>query len=422
MDEVSVALRSVLRAISRRKDKKIPFQAPFESKIDWFIDIAESSEELPEESGIHLMQDMVNEPAYIVGVDGSSRRFSSPYGGFVLATVAITWGPLPLSDYPPLGYEYPFKIDLQKPFIATFASMNIQSSLVATNSPSGQPYEEYYVVNGIKRRFALADMAHEIRTSLETYGLEIAAKGLAYLSKEDNIRAIILDGPLYQRPWKTEVKRAPILREDWKVLTQQRVEILKKLWDKERIPVVASVKRLEKSRYLTRIHGTLMNYVQSPYPPQDNDVAESYALIDVYVRENKLSGTSPLLIGPFLIRSSYLGVPEELNAPNIVYSYLVLPLMPYNGKLDDVPKCILRLEVMEEVYRDYGMDIFRIILKDLFISKGLFTSQFYADSRCRKSSKILFIHACREAIYMGIELSYETRNMFLLIQGERSGE
>jgi len=417
MDYIGNALNRILKAIFERKSRKIPFRVPFNSAIDWFLDEASASEELPD-SGIHVLKyDEVNSNhIYIVGVDGSSRRFSTPYGGFALATVSVTWGPLPVGDYPPLGYIYPLKIPIKKPFISTYSSIlkseEINSICITVTSPSGSPYEE----EG-EKGVSLADMAHEIRTTLETYGLEIATKSLECLGIDDKFRIIVLDGPLYQRPWKRELMRNPILRADWEVLTKERVKVLKNLWQERELPVVASVKRLEKSRYLVHIHGTLMNYINTPFPKQDNDVAEAYALADVYVREKDLKGLDPLLIGPFLICPSALGVPEGIEAPNIVYAYLIFPVMPYNGKLDNVHKCILRLEVLEDVYNKYGVNVFKRCLRDISLYKGLFTSQYYADSRCRECSKVLFIYTCKEAMNMGVELSYDTRLYLSMIQG-----
>jgi len=416
MDYIRDALNEILVAISERKSRRLPFRAPFNSTIDWFSDEVEASEDLSD-SGIHMLKydEIIGSSACIIGVDGSSRRFSTPYGGFALATGSVTWGPLPIGDYPPLGYIYPFEIPIKKPFISTFSSVleleGENSICITVTSPSGFPYEE----EG-EKEVSLADMAHEIRTTLETYGLEIATKGLEYLSINDEYRIVILDGPLYQRPWKRELMRSPILRADWKVLTEERVKVLKSLWQKG-IPIVSSVKRLEKSRFLVHIHGTLMNYVKNPFPKQDNDVAEAYALVDEYVRENNLKGMDPLLIGPFLIRPSALGVPEEIEVPNIVYAYLIFPVLPYNGRLDNVHKYILRLEVMEEVYNKYGMEIFKQCLHDISPYKGLFTSQYYVDSRCRACSRVLFVYTCREAMNMGIELSYDTRLHFSMILG-----
>lgn len=406
MNNVEVALKNILDAISINKNRRRYFRAPFDSSIDWFIDSAERSEELPE-SGIYLIRNEVKD-LKIVGVDGSSRRFSSPYGGFVIATIAISWGSLVIGDYPPL-YPYLITIPSNIPFIATYSSMNVSSDLILTESPSGNPYEDESNI-----RVSLADIAHEIRTELETYGLRLALAGLRRLGNG----IIILDGPLYQRPWKTELKRHPVLREDWKVLTRERVNVIKDIWDNYGIPIVSSVKRLEKSTYIVRMHSILLNYLKKPFPLQRNDVAESFVVADEFVRENKISDVSPILIGPFLIEPLKLGVPEDVKAPDIVYSYLVIPSIPYVNRIDDIPKCVLRLEVTKEVYKKYGLDIFRNVVSDLLISKGLFASQFYADNRCKKTSRILFSYLCREAIYRGIELSYDTRMSFMYAGGE----
>jgi len=53
---------------------------------------------------------------------------------------------------------------------------------------------------------------------------------------------ILLDGPLYQRPWTRELQKSPHLKDDWRELTRERVETLKESSD-SRVAVVGSVKQ-----------------------------------------------------------------------------------------------------------------------------------------------------------------------------------
>lgn len=421
MIRVVKAIEAIVGAVKARKLRGARLAAPSDGGIvqptlDSYSDAPDSYSHPLDETGIHVVTaGRRARGARVLGVDGSSRRFSTPYGSLALATVALTYGPLPLLDYPPLGYDYPIRCETSQPFIAAYAVLGVQHELVTTESPAGHPYEPPPPLSGSeeeKRGYALADIAHEVRTRLETLGLGIAVRE----AREGDL--VLLDGPLYQRPWTREVQKSPHLKDDWRELTRERVEALEES-AASRVAVVGSVKRLDKSRLLAKAHGTMCD--RSGFdagPPQDNDQAEAIQLASLYVRSNRLSGFEPLLVGPLLMRppdkmKSDFGV----DVPEIVYSYVVVPRLPYRGSLD-VACSVLRLEVLREVYDSEGLDAFSRALSE-GVTQGLQLppAQAFADARCRQTSRALFEHLCGLALTEGLELSYDT-----LLEYNRAGE
>jgi hypothetical protein len=106
-----------------------------------------------------------------------------------------------------------------------------------------------------------------------------------------------------------------------------------------------------------------------------------------------------------------------VDVPEIVYSYVVVPRLPYRGSLD-VACGVLRLEVLKEVYDSEGLDVFfRALSEGVTQGLQLPPAQVFADARCRQTSRALFEHLCGLALMEGLELSYET-----LLEYNRAGE
>jgi hypothetical protein len=413
-DEVLKLAMSILRS---RKYRNFSLSAPEESGVewstlDWFSDAPDVESKEVNETGLHKVPVLGGVPATrIIGVDGSSRRFSTPYGAFVIATVAVTLGHSLFIDYPPLEYEYPVRWELKAPFMATYASEDIEKhtyDLIATKSPAGYPYlppRSSSTSGSTSGGYALADMAHEVRTKLETLGLRAAA------SIGHARSLILLDGPLYQRPWRLEVRRSRYLKEDWKRLTEERVNALREAYNRG-IAVIGSVKRLDKSRLIVKAHGTLIKALRlsSPFPPQENDHAEAVQLARAYVAQHSLRGLDPLLIGPLhIVPPAKLQDKIGVKMPEIVYSYVVIPMLPYNGNLDRTPCRVIRLEVLSEVYEKEGLGVFFRVLSEGFTGNPLLPrAQVIADARCKHTCKRLFEQMCRYALVEGVELSYST--------------
>jgi len=411
-DEVLRFATSILRI---RKYRNFKMSAPEESGIewstlDWFSDAPNVESEEVDETGIHKVPMLRDMPATrVIGVDGSSRRFSTPYGAFVIATVAVALGPSLFVDYPPLEYEYPVRWELKTPFVATYASEDIgKHGLITTESPADHPYfppSSSSVSGSTSGGYSLAEIAHEVRTGLETLSLRIAAS----IGHAGSL--ILLDGPLYQRPWKLEVRKSRYLKEDWAKLTEERVNALREAYGR-RIAVVGSIKRLDKSRLIVKAHGTLIKALNlfSAFPPQENDYAEAVQLVRAYVAQHSLRGLEPLLIGPLrMVPPAKLQDEIGAETPEIVYSYVVIPLLPYNGSLDKTPVSIIRLEVLDEVYEKEGLGVFFRALSEGFTGNPLLPrAQVIADARCKYTSRRLFEQMCMYALAEGVELSYNT--------------
>jgi len=416
MYDINEAIEVGVKTLRERKTRGERLNAPGDSGIDWFSDAPDSFSQTLSETGVHVVPTAGGRTrgTGILGVDGSSRRFSTPYGSLALATVALTLGPLPLVDYPPLGYEYPISCGLTEPFIAAYATLGVKHNLIATESPAGHPYEPPLSLGGSeggREGYALADIAHEVRTKLETLGLKIAVQAAEKGS------LILLDGPLYQRPWRHEVRRSPYLKDDWRELTRERVEVLREASERD-IAVVGSVKRLDKSSLLVKAHGSLSGCLGFTLPPQENDQAEVIQLVSFYVKKGKLNGFEPLLVGPLSMKpSEELKVEIGVDMPELVYSYVVLPQLPYSGSLD-APCGVLRLEVLREVYDNKGLDVFfRALGEGVMQGLPLPSAQAFADARCRQTSRALFEHMCSTALMEGVELTYDT-----LLVYNRAGE
>jgi hypothetical protein len=412
-DEVLKLATSILR--SRKYNRNFMMSTPEESGIewstlDWFSDAPDVESKEIDETGMHKVPVVGGTPAtQIIGVDGSSRRFSTPYGAFAIATVAMALGPSLFADYPPLEYEYPVRWELKTPFVATYASEDIgKHDLITTESPADHPYlppSSSSASGSTSGGYALADIAHEVRTRLETLGLKVAAS----IGQAGSL--ILLDGPLYQRPWKLEVRKSRYLKEDWEKLTEERLNALREACGR-RIAVVGSVKRLDKSRLIVKAHGTLIKALNlfSAFPPQENDHAEAVQLARAYVAQHSLRGLEPLLIGPLrMVPPAKLQDEISVEVPEIVYSYAVIPLLPYNGSLDKTPACIIRLEALDEVYEKEGLRVFFRALSEGFTGNPLLPrAQVIADARCKYTSRRLFEQICKYALTEGVELSYNT--------------
>jgi hypothetical protein len=420
--EVVEVAEVVLRAIRERKLRgerlDVPGREGEQTSITWFLDDPNSPSEVLDETGVYKIP-VAGGRAWgqsVLGVDGSSRRFSTPYGFLVLATVALALGPLPLFEYPSMGYEYPVRRVLSEPFAATYESLGVKHSLIATRSPAGHPYEPPPLSSspeegGSSEGYTPAEVAHEVRTRLETLGLKVSVEEL----REGSL--VILDGPLYQRPWGSDVSRNPYLRDDWRELTRERVEVLEEA-SRSGVVVLGSVKRLDKSRLLVRVHWSLSEALGLNCPRQENDQAEAVCLASLYVKKHGLRGLSPLLIGPLKARvSDPLKKQLGIEPPEYVYSYVVVPQLPYNGYLD-VPCGVLRLEVLSEVYESEGVEVFFRALSEGFTQgPPLPIAQAFADAFCRQSSRNLFNYLCSRALTEGIDLSYDTQLAF-----SRAGE
>jgi len=408
MSEIIDAIKEAINTLKEIKSHGKILRAQPDSRIDWFLDVADSNVQPLNNSGIYFVptkQEPVLEDR-LVAVDGSSRRFSTPYGSLAIATVAVSFGPLPLIDYPPVQYQYPVDVKLESPFIVTYNSLGIQHKLIATESPGGHPYEIPVTVGTSEetnKGYALADMAHEIRTSLETLGLKIATENIPGVS------FVLLDGPLYQRTWTHELYTNPYLKDDWKELIRERIEVLKSAREKGVI-VAGSVKRLDKSQHLVKIHASMLRRLGLKlFPPQENDQAEAILIARQYVEKHKMKDYRPLLIGPFSLSPSPTVKTEMgIDIPDVVCSYLVVPRMPFMGDLDTA--CgVLRLEVLRSDYEEKGMDIFfRIMEEGIHPTLPLPIPQFYADYRCKRTSRAIFEQMCKTALIEGVDLDYNT--------------
>jgi hypothetical protein len=412
VDEVIKLVTSILRSrkyrdfkMSAHEEREIEW-----STLDWFSNAPDAESEEVDETGLHKVPVLGGTPATrIIGVDGSSRRFSTPYGTFVIATIAVAQGPLLFVDYPPLEYEYPVRWELNAPFMATYTSEDVEKyNFIATESPADHPYlppRSSGTSEKTSGGYSPADIAHEVRTRLETLGLRVAAS-IAHARS-----LILLDGPLYQRPWSPEVRRSNHLKEDWERLTEERINALREVYGRG-ITVVGSVKRLDKSQLIVKTHGTLIKALKlsSPFPSQENDYAEAIQLARAYVAQYSLRGLEPLLIGPLhMVPPAKLQEEVSVEMPEIVYSYVVIPQLPYNSNLDKTPCRVIRLEVLSEVYKKEGLEAFFRALSEGFTGNPLLPRvQAIADARCKYTSKKLFKEMCSYVSSEGIDLSHDT--------------
>ena len=224
----------------------------------------------------------------------------------------------------------------------------------------------------------------------------------------------IIDGPLYQRPWGRDIFRSEQLKRDWGELTRRRIEVLERARG-EGVIVAGSVKRLDKSRLLVRAHGSLAGTLEIVYPPQDNDQAEAVALARRYIKERGLKDFRPLLIGPLKMRPPQnLAKDLGIDPPDIAYSYIVIPHLPYRGSLEG--HCsVLRVELLWDTYEGLcsrSVDVFFLLAAEGFVRLGLPPAQDFAHRRCNKLSHALFEEMCRRALSEGIDLTYDTYDMF----------
>jgi hypothetical protein len=103
MIKVVEAMEAIVSAVKTRRLRGARLAAPgdggvVQPTLDYYSDAPDSYSRPLDETGIHVVTaGRRAERARVLGVDGSSRRFSTPYGSLALATVALTYGPLPCS-------------------------------------------------------------------------------------------------------------------------------------------------------------------------------------------------------------------------------------------------------------------------------------------------------------------------------------
>lgn len=343
---------------------------------------------------------------YTIGIDGGSRRLETPYGSFAMAAVCVCHENILMMDYPPLLRAR--RITRLVPFIAAQSHLDVPPNFFIKQSPAQHPYDETYKI---------ADVAHEIRTELETFALdELVPEALKLFGMNPRDVLVILDGPLYQTVWRY-IEWVPNLKDDWVVLTRRRVGAIDKLINEYGIPIVASVKRLDKSKYLLACgargpHGLIENILGVKIPRQSNDQAEAYAMAEAFIGVRRLIGLVPIVIGPFKIAASAM-VPPEVKAPDRAYVYAIVPKALWPPSHVDIISTVFRLETTLELYEQIGFDIFLMALADTGYTFGLPCSQAWADHYSKRLCTNIYKQACGAILTQGLSLSYDTLVAYL---------
>jgi hypothetical protein len=192
----------------------------------------------------------------LAGVDSGGRAIETPLAGLAVAAVAATLSaPLPGAGreslawppIPPPGRGPPLA---GPPFIRVLPNwLGWEPALphfAVARNPAGERYGPDY---------SMAQALDEARVALENWAL----RALANLAEAGAARpgglAVLVDGPVYLVPGALASSGAPeVYRRAWESLLEERVEAVSRL-ERLGVPVVGVVKRVSRSRIMSRASG-----------------------------------------------------------------------------------------------------------------------------------------------------------------------
>ena len=394
------------------------------------IYVGETEPENPVYKGARLIEildfdkpDMSNKKWVTVGLDGSSRAIDTPYMFIGLASTSIFSSILgEVFDHPALPAKYLLP-KMNTPFIAIapdFHLDNVEKNLeqyVYLRSPAGVLYDKSY------NKSLILD---ELRTCLENKTIGHLANNIDYLNKVLNkyyYLTVLIDGPIYPVPilfkqhYNMLTKNLPSRGRlddyvvSWKEILKHRIEVLS-LLEKQGIPVIGIVKRVETSRILL----STRNYIELAKDNNvwigdlGNDQAFIDTLIKAFIRKGVLRQPHKVMyIGPIYIppEATYLNHYLDYVPEKIVY-YVIVPVNKYGKEV--FMYTLFRIEVTSNTHKILGdNNILSIVLQDsVFYGTTLPISILYSDKRSKKISRSLANIIARDLERRGIPLTYDT--------------
>ncbi|MEB3852112.1 MAG: DNA double-strand break repair nuclease NurA [Desulfurococcales archaeon] len=193
----------------------------------------------------------------IAGVDSGSRALETPPAGIAVAAVAATltaplaraglrveailWPPIPPAPTAPLAGP---------PFIRVLPNWEGPEpelpEFAASTNPAGARYGPEY---------SMAQALDEARVTLENWALRSLAAAVESAPPGEGRLAVLVDGPVLLVPGALERPGSPpAYREAWERLLSERLAAVERL-EALGVPVIGVVKRVSRSRLLSRARG-----------------------------------------------------------------------------------------------------------------------------------------------------------------------
>jgi len=330
---------------------------------------------------------------WFVGIDSGSRGVETPLAGIAIAAVSVSLSaPLELFDWPPIhpGLEPP---RWGPPFVRILPNWEGWDPPLPPGAASVNPAGERY-----GPEYSMAQALDEARVSLENWALSVLPEAV---EGGPGGLVVLVDGPLYLVPGALANSGAPrVYREAWERLLGERVEAVRRL-EALGVPVIGVVKRVSRSRILSRAQG-LGDLVESCVGPGDHG--------DEMVVYRAYASCARRIPGR-IYRTPIVRVdPPGIGAPKLV-EYLAIPPGRWQSGPEGVR--ITRLEYTERglalLREELGLEPYQLYSLSSIASGSLLPLVLLAsDRRSRTIARALARFLRRELARRGVPLSYET--------------
>lgn len=362
----------------------------------------------------------------IIGIDGSSRVVDTAYLFIGISTLSIysrIFGEM--LDHPPLPLIYVLP-PLKDPFIAISLDIEYEEiiyrvfnkyDIITLKSPAGVIYGRDY------NKTVILD---ELRTGLENKALLHIGENIDVLKRTGLERFnVFIDGPIYPVPnvfkqyynllYSRQPPRGRIddYIASWQILIKHRLRGIKFL-EKNNIPVIGIVKRIESSRIL--INAKNFNDLLNEHGIQVGDLGNDQAYIDVILRTLIMKRSismpyKPMIIGPIYVPASASYIDRFIeDLPDKIMYYVIIPLHRYSGRL--LRYILYRVEMTVktvELLIDLGIEPYMPALADsIGMGTALPFTILYTDKRSKLLSRSLAQVIAGDLEAHGIPLTYDT--------------
>ena len=199
----------------------------------------------------------------------------------------------------------------------------------------------------------------------------------------------------------------------WQILIKDRLKGIN-LLERNNIPVIGIVKRIESSRILINAKNYSDLLINNGISL--GDLGNDQAFIDVILRVLIMKGQitmpyKPMIIGPIHVPASASYIDKFIEeVPDKIMYYVIIPLHKYSGRL--LRYTLYRIEVTQKtikIFADYDLEPYIPVLAD---SIGMGTSLpftiLYTDKRCKLLSRSLAKVIASDLESKGIPLTYDT--------------
>ncbi len=329
------------------------------------------------------------------GVDSGSRGVETPLAGFAVAAVSASLSaPLELFDWPPLhpGLEPPVEGPPFLRVLPNWVGWDPPLPRGATDrNPGGERYGPEY---------SMAQALDEARVCLENWALEVLAGMASRPPRGARGLVVLVDGPLYLVPGALASGGAPrVYREAWSRLLDARLRAIR-LLEGLGVPVLGVVKRVSRSRILSRARGLEARVEACVGPGEHSDEMIVYRAYAACAR--RIPGR--------IYRTPIVRVDQPVPGAVKLVEYLAVPPGRWQSGPEGVR--IVRLEYTPatlEILRDWGLEPYQAYSLAGIASGSLYPLPILAsDRRARGIARAVARFLERELARRGVPLSYES--------------